>query len=206
MVIVGRAARLEPLDADAHAADLWAALHADDRLWQFMSYGPFASQPLFRAWLESRCGCDDPLAFAVIDAASGQARGLLSLMAVRPESGVIEIGHIVLSPALQKTAAATQALFLALSHVFALGYRRVEWKCDARNSASRRAAKRLGFLFEGLFHQHMIVKGENRDTAWFAVLDREWPALKPAFEAWLGPENFDAAGRQRRPLVSFQPD
>jgi RimJ/RimL family protein N-acetyltransferase len=206
VAILGRAARLEPLNAQTHCADLWAAFRSDDMIWRFMAYGPFASEAVFRQWLEARISPDDPLTFAIIDAASGRATGLLAMLAIRPETGVVEIGHIVLSPALQKTTAATEAIYLALKYLFTLGYRRVEWKSDERNRASKRAAKRFGFIFEGLFHQHMIVKGENRDTSWFAMLDREWPGLQLAFEKWLAPENFDPDGKQRRNLALFQPD
>ncbi len=206
MALAGRTARLEPLNATTHGVDLWTAFKGDDAIWRFMAYGPFATEALFRQWLESRVAPDDPLTFAIVDVARGRASGLLAMTAIRPEAGVLEMGHIVLSPALQKNTAATEGIYLALNHVFALGYRRVEWKCDERNRASKRAAKRLGFLFEGLFHQHMVVKGENRDTSWFALLDREWPALKRAFENWLSRGNFDAGGIQRRPLAAFQPD
>ena len=204
--IVGRGVCLEPLNATTHGADLWAAYAGDDSIWRFMAYGPFESAALFHEWLLSRRHADDPLTFAIVDMASGRATGLLAMMAIRPDSGVIEIGHIVLAPSLQRTAGATEAMYLGLKHLFDLGYRRIEWKCDMRNSASKRAAKRLGFLFEGLFHQHMIVKGENRDTSWFAMLDKDWPGRRVGFESWLAPENFDEAGQQRRPLVLFMPD
>ena len=203
--IAGRFARLEPLDPRAHGADLRAHFAKDDAIWRYMAYGPFPGDDDFRRWLDTRAEPADPLTFAIVDAASGRATGLLALMAIRPDQGVVEIGNVVLSPALRRTTAATEAICLALKRVFALGYRRVEWKCDARNVASKNAAKRFGFQFEGLFRQHMIVKGENRDTAWFAMLDCEWPDRETAFEGWLAPRNFDSAGRQIRPLVSFEP-
>ncbi len=202
----GRLVRLEPLQARLHAAALWCGFAPGVELWRYMAYGPFASEAAFTEWLAGREVTDDPLTFVILRAAGGQAVGLLSLMAVRPDMGVLEIGNIVLSPVAQKTRLATEAFFLVLDKVFALGYRRVEWKCDARNGASRRAAQRLGFRFEGLFHQHMIVKGENRDTSWFAMLDQDWMQQRAAFIGWLADSNFDAEGRQRRPLASFEPD
>ena len=203
--ISGQYVRLEPLDAHEHGESLAAAFAADETLWNFMAYGPFEATE-FCLWLEAREKLVDPMIFAIVEAASGRALGLLGMMAIRPEAGVVELGHIVMGKDLQRTSAATEAIYLALRTLFDLGYRRIEWKCDARNSASKRAARRFGFLFEGLFHQHMVVKGANRDTAWFAMLDAEWAARRTAFEGWLKPENFDAAGRQLRPLVLFDPD
>ena len=171
-----------------------------------MAYGPFADETVFATWVAQREGETSNLTFAIVDTASHEASGLLSFMAIRPDMGVLEIGHIVFAPALQKTRVATAAFFIAIDAAFALGYRRVVWKCDARNIASKRAAHRLGFRFEGLFHQHMIVKGENRDTSWFAMLDQDWARQRGAFEGWLADANFDAAGRQRRPLLSFEAD
>lgn len=198
--VIGHYARLEPLDADRHASDLWRACDGADAIWRFMAYGPFLDSDAFDRWLAGRSALADPMTWAIINVATGRALGLLSLMEIRPASGVVEVGHILLSPALQRTCAATEAVYLAARHVFELGYRRLEWKCDDRNAPSRRAAERFGFTFEGLFRQHMIVKGENRDTAWFAMLDGEWPARRRAFEAWLAPDNFDALGAQRRRL------
>ena len=201
--LTGTFSRLEPLDPARHAAELFAASHQPgaETLWDYLAYGPFADLAAFQAWLEERAISDDPLFFAIRELTSGQAVGMASYLNIVPVHGSIEIGHIWFGPALQRTPAATEALFLLLRHALDdLGYRRMEWKCNARNAASRRAAIRLGFRFEGIFYQHMVTKGRNRDTAWFSILDHEWPPLRDAFEAWLAPENFDADGRQRRAL------
>jgi RimJ/RimL family protein N-acetyltransferase len=200
VTLVGRFGRLEKLDAARHGAALWDALRGHDWLWTYMFYGPFADEGGFRAWLAERESLQDPFYFAVVDRAD-RPLGLAALMSVRPDMRVIEIGHILLSPALQRSALATEAQYLVARHVFeTLRYRRYEWKCDALNAASRAAAARLGFTFEGVFRRHMIVKGRNRDTAWYAMLDTEWPARRRAFERWLAPDNFDAAGRQKLTL------
>jgi RimJ/RimL family protein N-acetyltransferase len=155
----------------------------------------------FEAWLERSSASDDPLFYAVIDSATGRAEGRQALMRIAPEHGVIEVGNILWGPAISRTRVATEALFLHARYVFdELGYRRFEWKCDNRNEPSKRAAQRFGFTFEGVFRQHMMIKGESRDTAWFAMLDSEWPALRSGFERWLDPANFDAAGRQKKAL------
>jgi RimJ/RimL family protein N-acetyltransferase len=196
-VLRGHFGRVEKLDPARHSADLWLAFTGHDQIWTYLAYGPFVEAGAFGLWLKARAGITDPFSYVVIDKA-GHACGIIALMAVRPEMRVIEIGNIVLSPALQRTALATEAQYLIARYVFeTLNYRRYEWKCDARNAASRRAALRLGFNFEGLSWQHMIVKGRNRDTAWYAMLDTEWPSQKLAFERWLAPENFDAEGRQK---------
>jgi len=196
-VLNGRFGRLEKLNAARHAAELWQAVEGHDRIWTYMAYGPFADPEAFALWLQARAGITDPFSYAIVDR-SGRATGLTALMAIRPEMRVIEIGNILLSPALQRTALATEAQYLLARYVFeTLGYRRYEWKCDARNAASRRAALRLGFNFEGLSWQHMIVKGRNRDTAWYAMLDGDWPTQKLAYERWLTLDNFDADGRQK---------
>ena len=203
----GAYVRLEPVDVARHAASLYALSHAraeDAVLWTYLAYGPFAHQGAFERWLSERARSDDPLFFAVVEQASGRAAGMASYLDIVPPNGSIEIGHIWFAPVLQKTRAATEAIFLMCRHVFDdLGYRRLEWKCDALNEASRRAARRFGFTYEGTFRQHMVVKGRNRDTAWFATLDREWPEVRAAFERWLAPENFDSAGRQRRSLAAL---
>jgi len=197
----GRFARIEPLEAERHAEDLWGVLDGQERVWDYLPYGPFRDFESFEEWLEAREKLPDPLSFAVIDHSNGRARGILTLMEIRPAAGVIEIGHIVFSPAMQRTSLATEAFFLAAEYVFdELGYRRLEWKCNAVNEASKRAAQRFGFTPEGVFRKHMIVKGRNRDTAWFSMLDDEWPARQSGFRAWLSPDNFDADGRQIRPL------
>jgi RimJ/RimL family protein N-acetyltransferase len=170
-----------------------------------MAYGPFESQAVFTAWLDERAASKDPVFYAVIDRAAGAARGMMSYLRIEPEHRVIEIGHIWFAPVLQRTRQATEAIYLMARHAFDdLGYRRLEWKCNALNAASRRAAERFGFTFEGIFRQHMIVKGGNRDTAWYSIIDGEWPIRRAAFEDWLSPENFDSSGRQRRSLSQIR--
>jgi RimJ/RimL family protein N-acetyltransferase len=172
-----------------------------------MAYGPFESQAVFTEWIEGRAASKDPVFYAVIDLAAGSACGMASFMRIEPEHRVIEIGHIWFAPMLQRTRQATEAIYLLARHAFDdLGYRRLEWKCNALNTASRRAAERFGFTFEGIFRQHMIVKGANRDTAWFSIIDGEWPLRRAAFEAWLSPSNFDPSGRQRRSLSQIRSD
>jgi RimJ/RimL family protein N-acetyltransferase len=200
----GTTVRLEPVDPARHAHDLFTVSEGSPALWDYLAYGPFESGPAFTEWLKERAASDDPLFYAIIDRASKQAQGMASLMRIKPEHGVIEVGHIWFAPALQRTRQATEAIYLLGRHAFDLGYRRFEWKCDSLNAPSRRAAERFGFVFEGVFRQHMVVKGRNRDTAWFSITDGEWPARRAAFEAWLSPENFDAAGRQRRSLAEIR--
>jgi RimJ/RimL family protein N-acetyltransferase len=202
--LVGAQVRLEPVEVGAHAESLYRLSHArpeDAVLWTYLAYGPFEGQGAFAAWLAERARSSDPLFFALVEQASGAAAGMASYMNIVPANGCIEIGHIWFAPPLQKSRAATEAIYLLARYVFDdLGYRRLEWKCDALNAASMRAARRFGFSYEGIFRQHMVVKGRNRDTAWFALLDREWPAVRSAFERWLAPANFDPAGRQRTAL------
>ncbi len=197
----GRYVRVEPLDSTTHCDELFAAASGDaarDRIWTYLPYGPFATQEEFAAYLERQAASEDPLFFAIRPHASGRAEGVASLMRIDPANQSIEIGHIWLSPSLQRTPAATEALYLLIAHALDdLGYRRMEWKCDAANAPSRGAACRLGFTHEGVFYQHMIVKGRNRDTAWFSILDSEWPEIKANFAQWLDPANFDEDGRQR---------
>lgn len=200
--VEGRTARLEPLRME-HAADLHAAGHGDpgtEEFWRFLAYGPFADAAELRAWIEPRAASTDPLFFTVVPTTLGRPAGAATFMNIHPQQGSIEIGHIWLGFPLRRTAAATEAIFLLLRTAFDLGYRRVEWKCDAANAPSRAAARRFGFGFEGIFHRHMVVKGRNRDTAWYAMLAEEWPAVRAGFEAWLAPGNFDGEGRQRRKL------
>jgi RimJ/RimL family protein N-acetyltransferase len=205
--IDGRYCRVEPLDPSCHAADLLAA-NAEDRdgrNWTYLPYGPFARNEDYRQWMDQVCRGDDPLFHAIIARDSGRAAGVASLMRIDPASGVIEVGGINYSPRLQRRPAATEAMYLLMRRVFdELGYRRYEWKCDALNAPSRAAAARLGFRFEGIFRQAIVYKGRSRDTAWFSIIDSEWPALKAAFEAWLDPANFDAAGRQKQRLSEFR--
>jgi RimJ/RimL family protein N-acetyltransferase len=198
----GRLVRLEPLAA-SHVGELHAANRADDAIWDWMSCGPFASEADYAAWVAAVAGRPDPMFFAVIDRASGRAQGVASWLRIDPANGVIEVGNIAFAPVLQRTPAATEAMFLMMARVFALGYRRYEWKCNALNLPSRRAAQRFGFSYEGIFRQAVVVKGRNRDTAWFAMIDSEWPRLRAAFETWLAPENFDAEGRQKRRLSAL---
>ncbi len=201
--IEGRYCRIEPIDPERHAAQLFEAISDDQdgRSWTYMAYGPFATLPEYRAWMKATCLGDDPLFHAIIDGASGQAVGVASFLRIDPKFGVIETGHIHYAPRLQRTRAATEAMYLLARRVFdELQYRRYEWKCDALNGPSRKAAARFGFSYEGIFRQATIYKSRNRDTAWFAMIDREWPALRAAYETWLDPANFDTDGRQKQPL------
>jgi RimJ/RimL family protein N-acetyltransferase len=201
----GETVRLEPLDPGRHGEELFAASQGADETWRYLPYGPFADRQDFDAWLERHASTQDPLALAIIDRSAGAARGIATFMSFVPEHGVIEIGHIWLSPPLQRTRQATEAIFVMSRHAFEdLGNRRLEWKCDAENAPSRRAAERFGFVFEGVFRQHRVIKGRNRDTAWYSIIDSEWPSRRAAFEAWLAPANFDAAGRQRRSLTEVR--
>jgi RimJ/RimL family protein N-acetyltransferase len=198
--LAGRFGSVERLDAARHGESLWEALSGHDRLWTYMSYGPLADRAAFLGWLADRQALEDPFYYAVVDR-SRRAVGLETLVAIRPDMRAVEVGHIVLGPALQRTPLATEAQYLLARYVFeTLGYRRYEWKCNTLNAASYRAALRFGFVFEGVFRNHMISKGRSRDSAWFAMIDTDWPARKAAFERWLAPENFDAAGRQRSSL------
>lgn len=203
----GRFCRVEPLDPQRHAADLFAANSADKdgRNWTYLPYGPFAAIADYRRWVEQASRGDDPLFHAILDLPSGRAVGVASYMRIDPAMGSIEVGGINYSPLLQRRPTATEAMYLMMRRVFdELGYRRYEWKCDELNAPSRAAAERFGFRFEGIFRQVVVYKGRNRDTAWFSIIDSEWPALKSAFERWLAPENFDGAGRQRRSLAAFR--
>ncbi len=202
--IYGRTVMLEPLDAELHVADLWQAVHGHDEVWAYLADGPYACEADLRRALEKKQAGSNAQFFALVTEENGRTEGYASYMRIEPAHGVVEVGNILLTPTLQRTRAATEAMYLMARHVFEdLGYRRYEWKCNAENEPSRRTALRLGFTYEGIFRQHMVVKGRNRDTAWFAMLDSEWPARKRAFEAWLDPENFDQAGRQRRRLSEF---
>jgi RimJ/RimL family protein N-acetyltransferase len=196
----GRHVRLEPLRAKTHAAELFEALRGDPSLWDYMPYGPFDTATQYHDWVLAREASTDPLFLALRNLATGKAEGVASYLRITPEAGSIEVGHICLSPALQRSVAATEAMALMMDWAFSAGYRRYEWKCNALNLRSRRAAARLGFSYEGVFRNHMVIKGRNRDSAWFSVIDSEWPALKAAFAEWLDPANFDAAGVQRTPL------
>jgi RimJ/RimL family protein N-acetyltransferase len=208
-VMAGRYCRVEPLDVDRHAA----ALHennqraADGRAWTYLGYGPFDTLDGYREWLTERARSDDPLFYAIADVTTGEALGLASYLRIDQANGAIEVGHLNFSPRLQRTRAATEAMFLMMRRAFdELGYRRYEWKCDSLNEPSRQAALRLGFSFEGIFRQAIVYKGRSRDTAWFSIVDGEWPALRAAYEHWLDPANFDDAGRQRRRLPDLIAD
>jgi RimJ/RimL family protein N-acetyltransferase len=193
----GRYGTVERLSTARHRAALWTAMHGHDAIWAYLPVGPFADQAEFDTYITECEQNTERIFYAVVDAAGG-AVGILSLMEVRPAMRVVEVGNIVYSPALQRTPLATEAQYLIACYAFeTLRYRRYEWKCNALNAASKRAAERFGFTYEGLFRQHMIVKGRSRDTAWFAILDSEWPTRKAAFERWLAPENFDRDGRQK---------
>ena len=197
----GRTVTLEPLSAEQHSEALWQAVQGHDELWDWLFDDPFATEAALRQSIEQKQAGTSAVFFAIIPGETGQAAGYASFMRMEPAHGVVEVGNILLSPALQRTTAATEGMYLMARHVFEnLGYRRYEWKCNAQNEPSRRAALRLGFTFEGIFRQHMIIKQRNRDTAWFSMLDHEWPARKRAFESWLSPANFDEKGRQRQPL------
>lgn len=200
----GQYVQLEPLDVRRHAEELYPVSHSnpdDGSLWDYLPYGPFEDLDTFRNWLRTCSSTADPLFFAVRDQGSGRAGGVTSFLNIHPTVGSIEIGHIWFGPALQNTAAATEALYLMIRHAMDdLGYRRMEWKCNALNRPSRNAARRLGFTFEGIFYQHTIAKGRNRDTAWYSILDGEWPTIRANFQTWLDPENFHEDGRQRTSL------
>jgi RimJ/RimL family protein N-acetyltransferase len=203
--MTGRTCRTEPLDADRHAADLHAAnvLDTNGGNWTYLPYGPFATPDDYRVWLTGVASAADPQFHAIIDLATGTAVGVASYLRIDPVAGAIEVGHINYSPKLQRTVAATEAMYLMMKRAFALGYRRYEWKCNALNAPSRAAAQRLGFSYEGVFRQARVDKGRNRDTAWYAAIDREWPALDAAFQRWLDPANFDERGRQRTSLSTL---
>jgi RimJ/RimL family protein N-acetyltransferase len=206
--IEGRYVTMAPLDPSAHADTLWeqSAGPENDRLWTYLFHGPFHDRAAFDADLAAKAGSQDPLFFSILDNASRSASGYAAFLRIEPAHRCIEVGSILYTPVLQRTRGATEAMYLMARHVFEdLGYRRYEWKCDALNAPSRRAALRLGLSFEGIFRQHMIVKGHNRDTAWYAMLDSEWPARKAAFERWLDPSNFNPDGSQRSPLSSASP-
>lgn len=188
----------------AHAPALHEAYWEDTehRMWTYMSDGPFPSVAALEEWIDATAQARDQVCHAIVDKNSGKAAGVASYLRIQPASGVIEVGGIAYSPRLQKTRAATEAMYLLMRHAFEeLGYRRYEWKCDALNAASCSAAERLGFAYDGLFRQAIVYRGRNRDTAWYSILDGDWPGLKSAFEAWLAPGNFDADGRQRTRLA-----
>ncbi len=194
---------LEPLSAERHAALLYRSYAGHDEVWDFLPYGPFSSSAQYHRWVRE-VEADPALQFyAIKNLATGAFEGVASYLRIAPEAGSIEVGHINFSPALQRTRAATEALFLMMRWAFDAGYRRFEWKCNALNLKSRRAAQRLGLSYEGIFRQATVVKGRNRDTAWFAAIDAEWPALREAFSAWLARSNFDEGGQQIESLADL---
>jgi RimJ/RimL family protein N-acetyltransferase len=205
IALEGASVALEPVDPARHARPLYAAADGAPAIWDYLAYGPFENRKAFTEWLEARAASDDPLFYALVDRGSGAARGMASYMRMKPDQGVIEIGHIWFAPVMQRTRQATEAIFVLARHAFEdLGYRRLEWKCDSLNAPSRRAAERFGFVYEGVFRQHMVVKGRNRDTAWYAMTDGDWPLRRAAFEAWLAADNFNPAGQQRESLSALR--
>ena len=206
IVLQGRYVRLEPLDLARHSDDLFEAsqaTHSAERF-RYLFEEAASDRASFDAWVEKSAASDDPLFFAVVDQTTNKAVGRQTLMRIDPVHGVAEIGNIYWGADLSRKPGATEAMYLFAKTIFDLGYRRYEWKCNNNNEPSKRAAERFGFTFEGVFRQHMIQKGNNRDTAWFSMLDSEWPALKAAYDAWLDPSNFDAAGKQKRKLGEMQ--
>lgn len=198
--LAGQYTRLEKLNAEQHAADLFAAFNGHDTLWTYMPQGPFNQEEEFRTWVQSVESGADPYFYALIDREMNKALGLASFLRIDPTARTIEVGWITFSPQLQHSRIATEAMFLMMQWAFENGYRRYEWKCNALNRASRKAALRLGMTYEGTFRQATVVKGRNRDTAWFSILDSEWPAMKSNFQDWLQDSNFDPAGKQRQSL------
>lgn len=200
----GRTVGLEPVDPERHVGDLYACSKDGESLWTYLNFGPFESEAAMRRWLDTVEPQTDPLAFTIVDRKTDKAEGMASFLRITPAHGVIEIGAIWFAPRLQRSVKATEAIFLMMKRSFdELGYRRLEWKCDHFNAPSRRAAERFGFTYEGLFRKHIIYKGRSRDTAWYAMLDDEWPVIRDGFEAWLDPANFDTEGRQKRALSDF---
>lgn len=206
-ILEGRLVTIVPLDPVAHATELYEGTHGSrekEGFWTYMADGPYPNQAAFGTGLQKKASTRDPLFFTILDAVSPRPLGYASYLRIVPHDRVIEVGSIMYTASFQRTAGATEAMYLMARHAFEdLGYRRYEWKCDALNAPSRRAALRLGFKFEGIFRQHMIIKGRNRDTAWFSMLDHEWPARKAAFEQWLNPANFDSGRRQKISLSSL---
>jgi RimJ/RimL family protein N-acetyltransferase len=204
--MAGRYCEIVPLDVDAHAESLFNSFAKDteNKNWTYLPYGPFESFSSFKSWLSTLTDSNDPFFYSIINLKDNAVVGLASYLRITPPQGVIEVGHIHFSPLLQRTPMATEAMYLMMQRVFdELGYRRYEWKCDSLNEPSRRAALRLGFTFEGIFRQALMYKGRNRDTAWYSIIDTEWPRLKKAFELWLAPSNFDSLGHQKNSLRDF---
>jgi RimJ/RimL family protein N-acetyltransferase len=203
--LIGRYCRVEPLHIAKHADDLHAAFSVgtSGADWSYLPYGPFDSLAAFESWLSETCFSNEPIFFAIIDLVSGKAVGMASYLNINRVYGTIEVGHVHFSPLLQRSRVATEAMYLMMGHAFGTGYRRYEWKCNAFNARSRKAAIRFGFSYEGVFRNHMVVRGHNRDSAWYACVDGEWPQLKTAYETWLDDANFNAAGQQVRSLADL---
>jgi RimJ/RimL family protein N-acetyltransferase len=199
----GRWCRLEPISADRHTPDIWPRMKGHDHLFDWLFWPPPQSEAEYHALLAAMEPRTDIVPYAIVDKADGRAKGHLWIMEIRPAHGVFEVGSITYSPDIQRTRIATEAIYLVGERGFSLGYRRYEWKCNSLNEPSKRAALRFGYTYEGLFRQHMVIKGRSRDTAWFAMTDGEWPTSKAKFERWLSPENFDAGGKQKRDLASI---
>ncbi|WP_273508592.1 GNAT family N-acetyltransferase [Planktotalea frisia] len=200
MILEGRYCRLEPLSAEKHAALLFNAFVDQDELYDYLPAGPFHSAAQYHRWVREVTADESSLFFAVYDVRQEAYLGVLSYLRISPAAGSIEVGNINFSKAMQRSPVSTEAIYLTIKWAFDAGYRRFEWKCNALNKPSRQAAQRLGFSYEGVFRQALVVKGRNRDTAWFAMIDKEWPALKEAYRVWLDPANFDADGKQRERL------
>ena len=205
-VLVGRSVRLEPLQPDRHGDALYHASHGSDvarQIWDYLPDGPWPTQADFDHWLRTAAAPADWVTYAVCPNESGRAAGMASFLDIQPQAGVIEIGYIWFAPDLQRTRAATEALFLLIAHAMDdLGYRRMQWRCNSLNAKSRAAARRLGYRFEGIFYHHMVVKGRNRDTAWYSILDHEWPEVREIIKAWLADANFDADGLAKTSLAA----
>ncbi|MBP8202439.1 MAG: GNAT family N-acetyltransferase [Pseudomonas sp.] len=203
----GRTVRLESLNPARHGDGLWQALQGPDSdplLWDYLPYGPFNERADFDSWLTRHAASQDPLFFAVVEQSSGQVQGVLSYLSIAPEHGSIEIGHVCYGHVMQRSVQATEVIYLLAKHAFNSGYRRLEWKCNNDNARSKRAAERFGFSYEGLFRQHRVFKDRNRDTAWYSIIDSEWPALAAGYERWLAADNFDAEGQQKQRLEQLR--
>lgn len=201
--LTGTYVQLERMDPDTHAADLFRAYSGHDGLWDYLPYGPFSSAAAYHRWAKDSATGNDPLFYVLRNRATGHCGGVASYLRITPASGSIEVGHINFSPEIAGTRASTEAMYLMMDWAFRNGYRRYEWKCDALNMPSRKAAQRLGFSYEGIFRQATVYRQRNRDTAWFAVIDKDWPALQEAYRVWLSPANFDAEGRQKESLADL---
>lgn len=201
--LTGHYVQLERMDPDTHAADLYRAYSGHDEVWDYLPYGPFSSASAYHRWAKDSATGSDPLFYVLRNLETGHCGGVASYLRITPEAGSIEVGHINLAPEIAGSRASTEAMYLMMDWAFRAGYRRYEWKCDALNMPSRRAAQRLGFSYEGIFRQATVYRQRNRDTAWFAIIDGEWPALREAYAAWLAPRNFDAQGRQKESLADL---